>query len=83
MSGKKNIVLELSYKFALATISLCKKMKKRNVEYALINQLLKSGTSVGANLEESVGGISNKDFLNKLFIAYKEARESRYWLNLL
>ena len=46
-------------------------------------QLLKSGTSIGANVEESVGGSSRKDFVYKLEIAYKEARETRYWLRLL
>ena len=46
-------------------------------------QILHSGTSIGANVEEAVGGASRKDFINKMQIAYKEARETRYWLRLL
>jgi len=49
----------------------------------LSKQLLKSGTSIGANIEEAIGGQSTKDFLSKLSIAYKEARETHYWLRLL
>ncbi len=52
-------------------------------EFVLSKQLLRSGTSIGANVEESIGGSSEKDFLNKLSIAYKEARETIYWLRLL
>lgn len=49
----------------------------------MCSQLLNSGTSIGANVEEAVGGSSRKDFINKLQIAYREARETRYWLRLL
>lgn len=49
----------------------------------LSKQVLRSGTSIGANIEESIGGQSEKDFISKLSIAYKEARETRYWLSLL
>lgn len=49
-------------------------------EYVLSKQLLRSGTSIGANIEESIGGVSDKDFLHKLSISYKEARETIYWL---
>lgn len=52
-------------------------------EYCLSKQILRSGTSIGANIEEASGGQSKKDFLSKLSIAYKEARETRYWLRLL
>ena len=58
-------------------------LRKAKVERELLIQLLKSGTSVGANVEEAEGGQSNADFIHKLGIAYKEARESHYWLRLL
>ena len=58
---------------------LCEEKK----EYILSKQLLRSGTSIGANIEESIGGQSDKDFISKLSIAYKEARETIYWLKLL
>jgi four helix bundle protein len=56
-------------------------MRRRNSYYQ--NQLLRSGTSIGANIEEAIGGQSDKDFFAKLTIAYKEARESHYWVRLL
>jgi four helix bundle protein len=52
-------------------------------EFVLSKQILRSGTSIGANIEESIGGQSDKDFLTKITIAYKEARETVYWLRLL
>jgi len=58
-------------------------MQKENKEYILTEQLLKSGTSIGANVEEAVGAQTDKDFFYKLTIAYKEARESKYWIRLL
>ena len=58
-------------------------LKKKKVDGGLCSQILDSGTSIGANVEEAVGGSSRKDFINKLQIAYKEARETRYWLRLL
>ena len=63
-------------------IRLYKELIKRN-EYILSKQLLRSGTSIGANIEEATAAISRKDFIHKLSIASKEARESRYWLKLL
>ena len=57
-------------------------LKRSKVERDLILQLLRSGTSVGANVEEAIGGSSGKDFIHKLEIAYKEARENKYWLKL-
>lgn len=52
-------------------------------EYVLSKQLLRSGTSIGANIEEAIGGLSKKDFIARLGIAYKEARETHYWIRLL
>lgn len=56
--------------------------EKKN-EYVLSKQVLRSGTSIGANIEEGIGGQSEKDFYAKLNIAYKEARETKYWLRLI
>ena len=80
---KENIIKTKSYKFALRIIKLYKYLCEERNEYVLSKQLLRSGTSIGANIEEAIGGISKKDFLNKIYIAYKEARETRYWINLL
>jgi len=68
--------------FALAMISLYKRLQKMN-EFVVSKQLLRSGTSVGANIEEAVAASSRRDFLHKMTIASKEARESVYWLRLL
>jgi four helix bundle protein len=64
-------------------VNLYKFLTTEKKEYVLSKQLLRSGTSVGANIEESIGGQSEKDFISKISIAYKEARESMYWLKLL
>jgi four helix bundle protein len=58
-------------------------LRNRKVESVLVNQLLRSGTSIGANVEEACAGISGKEFSMKLSISYKEAKETLYWLNLL
>lgn len=78
-----NIVLDKSYSFALKIIQLNIYLNKEVKEYVLSKQLLRSGTSIGANFEEAIGGISGKDFRAKMSIAYKEARETHYWLRLL
>ena len=79
---KENIVLTKSFEFALQIIELYKQMKVQN-EYVLSKQLLRSGTSIGANVEEATAAISKKDFTAKMSISSKEARESRYWLKLI
>ena len=78
-----NIIQEKSFAFAIRIVNLYKYLTSEKREFVLSKQLLKSGTSVRANIEESIGGQSEKDFLSKLSIAYKEARESMYWLKLL
>lgn len=78
-----NIVQEKSFAFAVRIVDFYRFLIADKKEYILSNQLLRSGTSIGANVEEAIGGVSDKDFLNKLGIAYKEARESIYWLKLL
>ena len=77
-----NAVLDKSYAFALAIIELYR-LKTDGREYVLSKQLLRSGTSIGANVEEAQAAQSTKDFIHKPSIAGKEARESRYWLRLL
>ena len=78
-----NVIVEKSYVFALDIVKLCFGIQQEKKEYVLSRQLLKSGTSIGANVEEAVGGISKADFLAKMQIAYKEARESHYWIRLM
>lgn len=82
MKDEDNPVLKKSYEFALKIIEVYK-ILVANREYVLSKQLLRSGTSIGANVEEGVGGHSIKDFAARLTIAYKEARETKYWLRLL
>jgi len=78
-----NIILEKSFQFPLRIIKLFNYLRSKKIEKELCTQLLKSGTSIGANIEEAIGGSSRKDFIHKLEIAYREARETRYWLRLL
>jgi len=79
---KKNIVKDKTFQFALKIIRTYKDLIARN-EYILSKQLLRSGTSIGANVEEAMAAQSKKDFINKMSIASKEARETKYWLRLL
>lgn len=78
-----NVILEKTFQFSLRIIKLHLYLKEKKVDNALSLQLLRSGTSIGANVEEAMGGSSKKDFTQKLRIAYREARESKYWLRLL
>ena len=84
-SDDNNIIVEKTFAFAVRIIKLYKYLTTRdtNKEFIISKQLLRSGTSIGANTEEAVGGASTADFVNKLSIAYKEARETKYWLRLL
>jgi len=79
---KGNIVKEKAFNFAIKSIHLYKSMVE-NKEYVISKQLLKSSTSIGANIEEAIAGVSKKDFTAKMAIASKEARETLYWLRLL
>ena len=79
---KENIALKKSYAFALRVINLYRFLMKKH-EYHLSKQILKSGTSIGANIEEANGCFTKKDFKSKMSISYKEARETLYWLRLL
>ncbi|MGI8884186.1 MAG: four helix bundle protein [Pyrinomonadaceae bacterium] len=80
---KENILKEKSYKFALRMIKLYKFMTVEHKEFVLSKQVLRSGTSIGANIEESIHAQSKSDFVHKLSIAQKEASETNYWLRLL
>jgi four helix bundle protein len=80
---KENVILEKSFEFAVRIINLYKYLSFKQNEKVLSKQILRSGTSVGANVEEAIGSISEKEFLMKITIAYKEARETKYWLRLL
>ena len=80
---RENIVMNKAYKFAVKIINLYKSIVDINKEYVLSKQLLRSGTSIGANIRESENAQSKKDFASKLNIALKEAGETEYWLDLL
>jgi len=80
---KENVIQQKTFNFSLRIIKLYKYLKDQKHEYILSKQLLRSGTSIGANVEEATGGQSRVDFLSKISIAYKEARESNYWIKLL
>lgn len=80
---QENIIQTKSYEFSIKVVNLYRFLSEEKREYVLSKQLLRSGTSIGANVEEGIGGQSAKDFFAKLNIAYKEARESHYWLRLL
>ncbi len=79
---KENLIADKSFDFALDVIKLCDELCERR-RFAIADQLLRSGTSIGANVEEATAAQSRKDFISKMAIASKEARESRYWLRLL
>lgn len=79
---KDNVIHNKSYKFALRIIKVYQYLKSKQ-EYDLGRQLLRSGTSIGANIEEAIGGQSEKDFFAKMNISHKESRETHYWLRLL
>lgn len=79
---KENKLVELSKQFAVDIINLCAKIKEGKKTNVLVNQLLRSGTSVGANIHEANYASSKADFINKLQIALKECYESDYWLDI-
>jgi four helix bundle protein len=79
----ENVIQEKSYAFAIRIVKLYRYLTEKKSEYVLSKQVLRSGTSIGANVEEGIGRQSEKDFYAKLNIAYKEARETNYWLRIL
>lgn len=80
---EENVILVKTYSFALRILKLHAHLRKKKIDNALCSQLSGSGTSIGANMKEAVGGVAGKDFITKLQVAYKEARETRYGLRLL
>ena len=78
-----SILREKSKAFAKDIVFLCRRLKQNKVEAALVNQLLRSGTSVGANVHEAQYAQGTRDFISKFEIALKECNESEYWLELL
>ena len=79
---KESIIVTKTFDFALSVVNLFIELKKEN-EFIISKQILRSATSIGANVEEAIAAQSRKDFIHKMSIASKEARETKYWLRLL
>ena len=82
-ANKKNILRDKSFAFAVRIAKLYRYLVENKKEFVLSKQLLRSGTSIGANIREAYNAESKKDFIHKLAIAQKECDESLYWLELL
>ena len=83
MDGMNRSPIQIkNYQFSVSIVKLYRKLMEQN-EFIISRQVLRSGTSIGANVEEAVGAQSRKDFYMKMTIAFKEAKESHYWLRLL
>jgi len=80
---KDNVVQSKSFQYSVRIIKLFQYLVKEKKEFEISKQLLRSGTFIGANIEEAIGAPSKKDFIAKLSISFKEARETHYWLRLL
>ncbi|MEX2594158.1 MAG: four helix bundle protein [Anditalea sp.] len=83
MNEKRNVLKEKSFDFAVQSIYLYKELAERKKEYVLSKQLLRSGTSIGANVREAQNAQSDSDFIYKLYVSQKECDETLYWLELL
>jgi four helix bundle protein len=79
----ENLIQTKTFAFAIRIVNTSKYLKHEQNEFILSKQMLRSGTSIGANVEEGIGAQSKADFISKFSIAYKEARETSYWLRLL
>ena len=79
---KENMLIDLSKHFAVGIVNLCMQIKEHRKSNVLVNQLLRCGTSIGANIHEANYASSRADFINKLQIALKECYETDYWLGL-
>ncbi|PJE67451.1 four helix bundle protein [Candidatus Shapirobacteria bacterium CG10_big_fil_rev_8_21_14_0_10_40_9] len=79
---KKKDIIERAFKFGVAVIKTADSLPKTPVGFAIANQLVRSGTSVGANIEEAQDGLTRKEFIRSMSIALKEARETRFWLRI-
>ncbi|MBP7859545.1 four helix bundle protein [Patescibacteria group bacterium] len=80
---KESLVAKKSYLFSIEIVKYCYFLSREKREYVLSKQLIRSGTSIGANVEEALGGQSRKDFVAKMSLSYKEALETNYWLRLI
>ena len=80
---EKSIIYDKSFQFSVRIVKLYKYLSNEKKEYILSKQLLRSGTSIGANIHEAISAQSKKDFISKMSIANKEARETEYWIKLL
>jgi four helix bundle protein len=78
-----NVIQKKSFAFALRSVNVYKYLISEKKEFVLSKQFLRAATSIGANVEEAIGAQSNADFLSKISISYKEARETKYWIKLL
>ena len=83
MKEKGNLAYYKAFAFAKNMVHLYKQLTEKQREFVLSKQLLRSGTSIGANLSEAIGAFSKADFSYKLSISYKECLESKYWISLL
>lgn len=83
MYHQKDVLCQKSFNFSLRIVELYKFLTKEQKEYIMSKQVIRSGTSIGANIREAKGGISKADFSSKMAIAYKESLETQYWLEIL
>ena len=81
--AKESVLKEKSFTFAIRVIKLAKFLREEKKEFILSKQIVRCGTSIGANIEEASGAQSNNDFIAKLHISLKEAKETHYWVRLL
>lgn len=79
----ENVIVSKSYTFSVKVVRFCFEMQKQKKEYIISRQLLRSATSVGANIEEAQGAISKAEFIAKIQISLKEAKETKYWIRLI
>ena len=80
---KENVIVTKTLQFAIEIVKVYQRITIEKKEFVLSKKLLRCGTSIGANVEESEGGLTRKEFIAKFQIAYKEAKETRYWMRLL
>jgi len=83
VANRENKVKDAAFGLAVRSVKLAQYLQKAHQEFVLSKQILRSGTSVGANIEEALAGQSRNDFIAKMAIASKEARETLYWIRLL
>ena len=83
MEERYNKILDISFKFGVRIVKLSQYLIDNKISHTISNQVLRSGTSIGANVNESIFAQSKKDFITKMHIALKEANETKYWIRLL